>query len=60
MATDDLVMPFGKFKGQPICDIPSNYLHWLFDEAKDMSDQIADAALAEYKFRTKHNIHFDN
>ena len=27
-------MPFGKFKGVLIADLPSDYLHWLFGEVK--------------------------
>lgn len=23
-------MPFGKHKGQPMQDVPANYLHWLW------------------------------
>jgi len=27
---DDSPMPFGKYKGQPMQDVPANYLHWLW------------------------------
>jgi hypothetical protein len=26
---DDYVMPFGRYKGQPIEDVPVDYLQWL-------------------------------
>jgi len=26
---DDIVMPYGAFKGKPMHKIPSGYLHWL-------------------------------
>lgn len=28
--TDDDLMPFGKYKGQPMSDVPAHYLHWLW------------------------------
>ena len=34
----DEPMPFGKFKGKLICDLPNSYLIWLLDQewmAKD-------------------------
>ena len=24
-----MTMPFGKYKGQPLCDLPQDYLDWL-------------------------------
>ena len=29
-----IVMPFGKYKGRLICDIPENYLEWFADNVK--------------------------
>lgn len=26
---DDIIMPFGKYAGEYICDIPIKYLEWL-------------------------------
>jgi hypothetical protein len=31
---DTDLMPFGKFKGEPLQDIPASYLKWLYDEMK--------------------------
>lgn len=36
--TDDDLMPFGKHKGEPIQDVPVNYLHWLYQQ-KPLSDK---------------------
>lgn len=30
--TDTDLMPFGKFKGKPMQDVPASYLKWLYDE----------------------------
>lgn len=27
---DQSPMPFGKFKGKPMQDVPASYLHWLW------------------------------
>lgn len=32
MAQSLFVLPFGKFKGQPIEDLPSSYLQWLLEQ----------------------------
>jgi hypothetical protein len=29
-----IVMPFGKYKGRLICDIPEDYLEWFADNVK--------------------------
>ena len=58
---EDFIMPWGKFRGELISAIPSNYLSWLKEGgSKDMpvSDEIAEAAEEEYQFRTKWNSHF--
>jgi uncharacterized protein (DUF3820 family) len=28
--TDDSVMPFGKYKGKRLSEIPATYLHWFY------------------------------
>lgn len=28
--TDDSPMPFGKYKGEAMSDVPASYLHWLW------------------------------
>ena len=29
MLDDEFVMPFGKYKGEPLSEIPTEYLDWL-------------------------------
>jgi uncharacterized protein (DUF3820 family) len=31
---DTDLMPFGKYKGQPMQDVPASYLHWLWVNGK--------------------------
>lgn len=31
---DDLIMPFGKYKGIPMEKVPVNYLHWFWHNVK--------------------------
>lgn len=31
---DDSLMPFGKFKGEPMQDIPASYFRWLYNNGK--------------------------
>lgn len=43
---DESLMPFGKHKGEPMCDVPASYLHWLWyecgkrNEKGDVADYI--------------------
>lgn len=30
--TDDTLMPFGKYRGQRLGDIPDDYFEWLYDQ----------------------------
>lgn len=32
--TDTDPMPFGKYKGEPLQDVPASYLRWLWNELK--------------------------
>lgn len=34
MMTDTTIMPFGKYKGEALVNVPSEYLLWLFDNGK--------------------------
>lgn len=38
------VMPYGKYKGEPMQDVPASYLHWLWINGKkdDKYDAVAD------------------
>ena len=48
-------LPYGKFKGEDIEDIPSGYLYWLAQNCED--DRIATEADEEYRFRTDNGTH---
>lgn len=41
---DTSPMPFGKYKGKPMQDIPASYLHWLWTSGKkeDKQCEVAD------------------
>ncbi|WP_071146711.1 putative quorum-sensing-regulated virulence factor [Bacteroides ihuae] len=30
--TDESLMPFGKYKGKKMANVPASYLMWLYDE----------------------------
>lgn len=34
MMTDNSLMPFGKYKGQKMANVPSDYLLWIFENNK--------------------------
>lgn len=42
--TDQSPMPFGKYKGDKMEDVPARYLHWLWTNGKekDMGCPVAD------------------
>src|ERR1700739_2734609 len=44
-------MPFGRFRGTPITDLPSWYLRWL-DNLPDLRDPLASAVRVEVERRT--------
>jgi hypothetical protein len=46
-ANPDLVLTFGKHKGQALRDVPSGYVRWLADQAKDHEVRAACVALIE-------------
>jgi len=31
---DDSIMPFGKYAGRPLSEVPVNYLVWLYENRK--------------------------
>jgi uncharacterized protein (DUF3820 family) len=45
----ELSMPWGKYQGKTIEELPSSYLKWLSEECDD--DEIMEAAEEEYKWR---------
>lgn len=32
--TDESIMPFGKYKGEKMADVPADYLLWLYENNK--------------------------
>jgi uncharacterized protein (DUF3820 family) len=36
--TDESLMPFGKYKGDKMTNVPASYLIWLYDNGKCSSD----------------------
>lgn len=41
--SDTDAMPFGKYKGEPMQDVPASYLHWLWQEIQnDKMNPVAD------------------
>ena len=42
--TDLSTMPFGKYKGKPMQDVPASYLFWLWTECGKEVDYASDVA----------------
>lgn len=60
MSKDDLIMPFGKYKGRSLYTLPSSYLLWIAEnlhENTPLNKKIVIEADTEYQFREKHNNH---
>lgn len=49
-------MPFGKYKGEDIEDLPSDYLRWLAGNC-DWNTEIQEEADEEYWHRDQSNTH---
>lgn len=41
--TDTDPMPFGKYRGKPMQDVPVSYLHWLYHDSEDGKREATDA-----------------
>jgi len=54
--SDEISMPFGKYKGTYIHALPSSYLLWLTENC-DWNEQIQIEADEEYQHREKYNEH---
>jgi len=52
-----MIIPFGKYIGEDLEDIPSSYLKWLAENCED--EDICEAADEEYRWRTNSNKHFE-
>ncbi len=49
-------IPFGKYTGLEIEEIPSSYLKWLAENCDD--DEIVEEAETEYEWRERFRSHF--
>lgn len=55
-------MPYGKYKGKSIKDLPSSYLKWIAENWKEdtkNNKKICMTADKEWHFRQKYNQHFE-
>lgn len=50
-------MPFGKFKGKEIEEIPSSYLKWGAENIKGPISEVMDK---EWQWREKYNEHIED
>ncbi len=41
-------MPFGKYRGTPMQDIPAKYAHWLWWDAGKRAEPVGADAVADY------------
>lgn len=58
-----MLMPYGKFKGKPIEELPSSYLRWLAENINDeykKDESLCLAADKEYQYREKNGCHFED
>jgi len=58
-----MIMPYGKFKGKPIEELPSSYLRWMAENINDeykKEESICLAADKEYQYREKNGMHFED
>jgi len=54
--SDEIEMPFGKYKGTYIHALPSSYLLWLAENC-DWNEKIQLATDEEYRHRERYNEH---
>lgn len=55
-------MPYGKFKGMEIEELPSSYLRWLAENLNEygaLGAKICKEADTEYQFREKTGTHHE-
>lgn len=55
------IIPFGRYKGTDVVDVPSSYLRWLCltDDIDKRYPRLIKAADEELKFRDKRGCHFE-
>jgi hypothetical protein len=55
-----MLMPYGRFKGKELDELPSAYLLWLAENIKEDTERNKALCLSadkEWQFREKHNLH---
>jgi uncharacterized protein (DUF3820 family) len=52
------LMPFGKYKGTPMQDVPASYLHWLWNNG--MKDKQEIDSVANYIKRSLSGLKIEN
>ncbi len=59
---DDVFMPFGKYKGEPISEVPSSYLKWCQGEEFVYEDylEVAEKIDEEMRWRDDWEMHFED
>lgn len=50
----DTIMPWGKHLGEPICELPSEYLEWALVNIRSLRRSIRAAMAGERAFRRRH------
>ena len=55
--TNAMEMPFGKYEGKPLREIPSGYLRWCLNNLDDMDSDLFDAMEAELRRRQRAEVH---
>lgn len=53
--TDVSKMPFGKYKGKPMSEVPASYLFWLWTNGKESEKD----EVAEYIRENMHNLEME-
>jgi uncharacterized protein (DUF3820 family) len=52
---EDQIMPFGKYKGEQLLDIPVSYLEWIYDNVELRGDLAAGVERAIDVLRAEKN-----
>lgn len=55
--TDESSMPFGKYRGKQMADVPADYLLWLYDNCK-CSDNVHDYIIDNLEVLKKNEVKY--
>lgn len=58
---EDIALPFGKYKGKLLADVPNSYLNWLLDQefVEEKYSKLYQIAKLEKHYRQQFDIHID-